>query len=365
MGASKGRRGPSANARMGRHRQLGQLLLRHGPLARSSGAAAPSHSGSTLAPVATRGPAASSSAGEQRHLLHTSAALQQAAAGSGSGRSERGGALLTNAPSSGAATPSVHPPALGARVQTREASAMPQVATQTATGSAVQHVSVPVPAVKVDLYGAISVVPEGERVEPGVYKNVDGHRFEDGRYARFTQEISAFIPKERQYTDAVRTFAYGTDASFYRLNPKMVVKVHNEEDVRRVLPIAKRHGVPVTFRAAGTSLSGQALTDSVLLKLSHTGKNFRNFKVHVSSRSTSAGGGEKGGGAFREREGCGAPTPQAPHVSSAPRVRAQRGWGLSGSASVLCCEDHESRFERCRAGRAHSALLLLGARCAG
>ncbi len=39
----------------------------------------------------------------------------------------------------------------------------------------------------------------------------------------------------------------------------------------------------MTFRAAGTSLSGQALSDSVLLKLSHTGKNFRNFTVHVSA----------------------------------------------------------------------------------
>jgi D-lactate dehydrogenase len=146
-----------------------------------------------------------------------------------------------------------------------------------------QAVSVPVPAVKVDLVGAISVVPEGERVEEGVYKNIDGHRFEDGRYAAFTAEISQFIGKERQFTDPVRTFAYGTDASFYRLNPKMVVKIHNEEEVKRILPIAKKHGVPVTFRAAGTSLSGQALTDSVLLKLSHTGKNFRNFQVHVSS----------------------------------------------------------------------------------
>lgn len=105
-------------------------------------------------------------------------------------------------------------------------------------------------------------------------------RFEDGRYRAFAEEISAFIPKERQITDAVRTFAYGTDASFYRLNPKMVVKVHSEEEVARILPIAQRLQVPVTFRAAGTSLSGQALTDSVLLKLSHTGKNFRNYEVH-------------------------------------------------------------------------------------
>lgn len=56
-------------------------------------------------------------------------------------------------------------------------------------------------------------------------QNVDGKRQEDGRYARFTEEISAFIPKNRQFTDPVRTFAYGTDASFYRLNPKLVVKV--------------------------------------------------------------------------------------------------------------------------------------------
>ena len=57
--------------------------------------------------------------------------------------------------------------------------------------------------------------------------------------------------------------------------------MHSEEDIARILPIAAKHGVPVTFRAAGTSLSGQAITDSVLLKLSHVGKNFRKYTVHV------------------------------------------------------------------------------------
>ena len=61
--------------------------------------------------------------------------------------------------------------------------------------------------------------------------------------------------------------------------------MHTEEEIQKVLPIATKHQVPVTFRAAGTSLSGQALTDSVLLKLSHTGRNFRNFEIHVSSLS--------------------------------------------------------------------------------
>jgi D-lactate dehydrogenase len=65
-------------------------------------------------------------------------------------------------------------------------------------------------------------------------------------------------------------------------HPDISPQVHNEAEIKRLLPIAKKHGVPVTFRAAGTSLSGQAITDSVLLKLSHTGKNFRNYTIHVS-----------------------------------------------------------------------------------
>lgn len=119
-----------------------------------------------------------------------------------------------------------------------------------------------------------------KNLKSDVYYNVDGHRFDDGRYRAFKAELEAFIPTARVFTDPVRTFAYGTDASFYRLNPKMVIKVHNEAEMQRILPIARKHQVPVTFRAAGTSLSGQALTDSVLLKISHTGKNFRNFTIH-------------------------------------------------------------------------------------
>ncbi|KAK9807175.1 hypothetical protein WJX73_004038 [Symbiochloris irregularis] len=137
------------------------------------------------------------------------------------------------------------------------------------------------PPIKVDQFGAVSVLSESDsHFKPNTYYNVDGQRFEDGRYAAFAREISSFVPVERQFTDPVRTYAYGTDASFYRLNPRMVVKVHSEAEVAKILPIAHKHQVPVTFRAAGTSLSGQALTDSVLLKLSHTGKNFRNYKIH-------------------------------------------------------------------------------------
>jgi D-lactate dehydrogenase len=61
--------------------------------------------------------------------------------------------------------------------------------------------------------------------------------------------------------------AYGSDASFYRLLPKAVIKVHSEGEVQGLLRLSQAHQVPVTFRAAGTSLSGQAVTDSIIISV--------------------------------------------------------------------------------------------------
>jgi D-lactate dehydrogenase len=86
-------------------------------------------------------------------------------------------------------------------------------------------------------------------------------------YRRFWNEVRTFLSHDAVACDPVRTLAWGTDASFYRLVPKVVVKVRTEDEVIRLLAIADGLGIPVTFRAAGTSLSGQAVTDSVLLVL--------------------------------------------------------------------------------------------------
>ncbi len=86
-------------------------------------------------------------------------------------------------------------------------------------------------------------------------------------YRRFLEEARAAIPGERLFCDPLRTLAYGTDASFYRLVPKIVARVRTIAEVQALLGLARRHAVPLTFRAAGTSLSGQAVTDSVLVQL--------------------------------------------------------------------------------------------------
>ena len=69
------------------------------------------------------------------------------------------------------------------------------------------------------------------------------------------------------HTDPLMTYAWSGDASSYRLIPAVVVFVNSEDEVRAVFKAARAEGLPVTFRAAGTSLSGQAVTDGVLAVL--------------------------------------------------------------------------------------------------
>ena len=94
----------------------------------------------------------------------------------------------------------------------------------------------------------------------------------------FLAAVEKLIPAERRFDDPLSTLAFGTDASFYRLIPKLVVRVESEKEVVGLLKLAHSQRVPVTFRAAGTSLSGQAISDSVLIVLGDNwnGREIRN-----------------------------------------------------------------------------------------
>jgi D-lactate dehydrogenase len=96
-----------------------------------------------------------------------------------------------------------------------------------------------------------------------------------GAYREFHQRILETLPARRVFTDPLSTLAYGTDASCYRLTPKVVIKSESEAEVRTILREAASLQLPVTFRAAGTSLSGQAVSDSILIVASHGWKNLQ------------------------------------------------------------------------------------------
>ncbi|HEX2867182.1 MAG TPA: FAD-binding and (Fe-S)-binding domain-containing protein [Ignavibacteriales bacterium] len=101
-----------------------------------------------------------------------------------------------------------------------------------------------------------------------------------GKYLELYNSLREGIPEDRMFSDDLRTLAYGTDASFYRLVPKLVVKVDSEEEVILILKHSRRLGLSVTFRAAGTSLSGQAVSDSVLVVL---GTKWRGFQINADA----------------------------------------------------------------------------------
>lgn len=93
---------------------------------------------------------------------------------------------------------------------------------------------------------------------------------------RFLKEIRTVLNKDAIYTDELRRMAWGTDAGFYRLVPKVVIRSSSEEQIATILKAASANKIPVTFRAAGTSLSGQAISDSVLIV---AGKNWEKIST--------------------------------------------------------------------------------------
>ena len=106
------------------------------------------------------------------------------------------------------------------------------------------------------------------------------------------QTLARILPPKQVITDSLRLLAYGTDASFYRLTPEVVAVVESEEEVQALLQAARSAARPVTFRAAGTSLSGQAVTNNVLALI---GEGFATCEIGPDAATVRVGPGIIGG----------------------------------------------------------------------
>lgn len=157
-------------------------------------------------------------------------------------------------------------------------------------------------------------------------------------YKDFTQVIGKLIPKDNIITDPLRVTVYGTDASFYRLIPKVVINVENEREVQLIIKEANRRNLPLTFRAAGTSLSGQSITDSILVRL---GRGWSNYKIFDNAAKIQIQPGMVGGHAnlllkeFNKKIG---PDPASIDC-------AKVGGILANNASGMCCGIEENSYK--------------------
>jgi D-lactate dehydrogenase len=78
-------------------------------------------------------------------------------------------------------------------------------------------------------------------------------------------ELEQLLGADRVLARAGDIVRYASDASPYRLFPQAVVMARDAADVAKVLAYGRRSGIPVTFRAGGTSLNGQGQTDGILV----------------------------------------------------------------------------------------------------
>ena len=145
------------------------------------------------------------------------------------------------------------------------------------------------------------------------------------------------LPAERVITDELRRLAYGTDGSFYRLIPEVVAVVEDETEVRDVLELARRHQRPVTFRAAGTSLCGQAVTDGVLVLL---GDGLATCTIAADGASVSVGPAIVGAEVNRRLAPLGRKIGPDPASINAAKI----GGMAANNSSGMCCGTAQNSY---------------------
>src|SRR5215203_4358038 len=80
--------------------------------------------------------------------------------------------------------------------------------------------------------------------------------------------LQKIISSDRIKSRPIDLLAYAADAGFYHLVPKVVVQPVSETEIVDLFTLSHQFKIPLVFRTGGTSLSGQSVTDGILVDLS-------------------------------------------------------------------------------------------------
>ena len=155
------------------------------------------------------------------------------------------------------------------------------------------------------------------------------------------EQLRVFIDPARILTRPIDRIAFASDASLYRLIPRAVVQPIDAEEVRRLFEYSHEKKIPLTFRCGGTSLSGQAITDGILVDV---GRYWRS--AHV----------EDNGGLLRVQPGLIGQQANnllklyAAKIGPDPAsiTAARMGGILSNNASGMCCGVAQNAYHTLR-----------------
>jgi D-lactate dehydrogenase len=142
--------------------------------------------------------------------------------------------------------------------------------------------------------------------------------------------LKKIIPENRIKARYIDLVSFAADAGFYHLLPKAVVQPVTEEEIILLFQFSQQHTIPLVFRTGGTSLSGQSVTDGILVDLS---QHWNKIKVEDNGDSVRVQPGITGAMVNAYLKKYSKKIGPDPSSISA----AMMGGILSNNASGMCC----------------------------
>ena len=142
--------------------------------------------------------------------------------------------------------------------------------------------------------------------------------------------LAAVVGRERTLTRPIDLIARAADASFYRLIPQAVVEPRGVAEIQALFRLSHERRLPITFRAAGTSVSGQAVTEGLLVDIS---RHWRTVTVEDGGRGVRVQPGVMGGHVNARLKPYGAKIGPDP----ASIGTCMMGGILANNSSGMCC----------------------------
>jgi D-lactate dehydrogenase len=144
------------------------------------------------------------------------------------------------------------------------------------------------------------------------------------------EALAAIVGADGVLARPIDLAAYASDASLYRIVPVAVVRPRTTDQIRSLFALCRARRIPLTFRAAGTSLSGQAVTDGILVDLS---RHWREVEVLDGGSRVRVGPGAIGAAVNARLGPFGAKIGPDPASLQA----CMMGGILANNSSGMCC----------------------------
>ncbi len=145
-----------------------------------------------------------------------------------------------------------------------------------------------------------------------------------------THSLLASPPCEGILTELWQRYAFANDAGPYLLIPQAIMQPKSEGEIQAIFRASHQNNIPVTFRAGGTSLSGQSVTDGWLVDI---GRHWRKIEPLEQGARVRVQGGAIGGIVNATLRPMGRKIgPDPSSINS-----AMMGGILSNNSSGMCC----------------------------